>query len=167
MANENTKAHVLVRDCFTCRYCGARLYLPQAIKVFDMYDPSKGKHWHPSTKLEPLRSSGATVDHIIPEDAPKGYDTFDNLVACCVICNSRKGKGQLDLLPPSSDKSWDGGSGLFLTLAPRYKMHLNKVDVKWLKALSWEGITPKDENNIRAQIDRLPFYSELFENLPK
>jgi hypothetical protein len=165
MANINTKAHVLVRDCFTCRYCGARLYLAQAIKVIDMYDPSKGKHWNSNGKFEPLRSSWATVDHIIPEDDPRGYDTFDNLVACCVICNSRKGKNQLDLLPPSPDKSWDGGSSIFLTLAPMYKMHLSKVDVKWFKALRGEGITP-DEEEIQAKIDRLPFYSELFENLP-
>ena len=89
MPNVNTKAHVLVRDGFVCRYCGTRLYLPQAIKVLDMHNPGE-KHWHPNAKLGPLRSHGATVDHIIPED-DGGYDTFDNLVACCVVCNSRKG----------------------------------------------------------------------------
>ena len=160
MPNVNTKAHVLVRDGFICRYCSTRLYLAQAIKVIDMYDPSKGKHWDTNGKFEPLRSNWATVDHIIPEDAPKGYDTFDNLVACCVMCNSSKGKEQRNLLPQSLDKSWDGGSSIFLTLAPLYKTHLSKVDVKWLKALSWEGITP-DEEDIQAKIDRLPFYSEL------
>ncbi len=41
MPNINTKAHVLVRDKFICRYCGAQLYLAQAIKVLDMHKPAK------------------------------------------------------------------------------------------------------------------------------
>jgi hypothetical protein len=144
MPNINTKAHVLIRDGFACRYCGARLYLAQAFKVLDMHG-SRQKHWDAHWGMEPLKRSGSTVDHIIPEDEG-GYDTHDNLVACCVVCNSSKGKGQRSLLPPSLDKSWDGGSSMFLTLAPRYKSRLSKEDEKWLKALDREGVKPDNEN---------------------
>lgn len=154
MPNVNTKAHVLVRDRFTCRYCGSRLYLAQAIKILDMHKPER-KYWDAHWETEPLKSKGATVDHIIPEDEG-GYDTIDNLVACCVICNSRKGKGQLNLLPPSLDRSWDGGSCIFLTLAPIYRKQLSKEDEKWLKALKREGIMP-DKENIQARINMMPF----------
>lgn len=149
MPNVNTKAHVLVRDGFTCRYCGYQLYLAQAVKVLDIHEPGT-THWDAHWESEPLKSHGATIDHIIPEDEG-GYDSPDNLVACCVICNSSKGKGRRDLLPPSSDKSWDGGSCIFLTLAPMYKKHLSREDEKWLKALRWEGIAP-DEENLQARI---------------
>lgn len=153
MANVNTKALVLVRDGFICRYCGARLLLPQAVKVLDIHDPLKGWHWHPNTKLEPLRSKGATVDHIIPE-SEGGYDSPKNLVACCNMCNPSKGKGHRSLLPQSLDKSWDGGSCIFLTLATKYKQHLSSEDVKWLKALTRERIVA-DNENIQAKIDAM------------
>ena len=154
MPNVNTKAHVLIRDGFTCRYCGTQLYLAQAVKVLDIHNPGR-KHWDAHWESEPLKSHGATVDHIIPEDEG-GYDSPDNLVACCVICNSSKGNGHRNLLPPSSDKSWDGGCCIFLTLAPRYKKHLSKDDDKWLKALRWEGVTP-DEENLQAMINTMSF----------
>ncbi len=119
-----------------------------------MHKPDR-KHWDAHWEAEPLKSNGATVDHIIPEDEG-GYDAIDNLVACCVICNSSKGKGQFNLLPPSLDRSWDGGSGIFLTLAPMYRRHLSKEDEKWLKALRREGITPDDEG-IQSKINLMSF----------
>ena len=152
MPNINTKAHVLVRDKFICRYCGAQLYLAQAIKVLDMHKPGK-RHWDAHWESEPLKSNGATVDHVVSEEEG-GYDTLDNLVACCVVCNSSKGKGKRDLLARSSDESWDGGSCLYLTLAPIYKDHLSKEDEKWLKALRREGVTP-DEESIQTRISMM------------
>jgi hypothetical protein len=109
------------------------------------------KYWDAHWETEHLKSNGATVDHIISEDKG-GYDTLDNLVACYVVCNSSKGKGKRNLLPPSLDRSWDGGSCIFLTLAPKYKRHLSKEDEKWLKALKREGITP-DAEDIQAKIN--------------
>ncbi len=140
MANINTKAHILVGDGFTCRYCGTRLYLAQAIKIIDIHKPGQNL-WDAHWKKEPLKSSGATVDHKKPED-DGGFDTLDNLVACCVLCNSIKSNGQRTLLPPFSDKSWDGLSGVFLALAPLYEARLSKEDKKWLMALRREGIVP-------------------------
>jgi hypothetical protein len=154
MPNVNTKAHVLVRDGFTCRYCGNRLYLAQAIKVLDMHKPGR-KHWDAHWETEPLKSNGATVDHIVSEDEG-GYDTLDNLVACCVVCNSRKGRGKRNLLPQFPDKSWDGGSCIFLTLASEYRQNLSKEDEKWLMALRREGVTP-DEENTQSRINKMSF----------
>jgi len=154
MPNVNTKAHVLVRDGFTCQYCGTRLYLAQAIKVLDFHKPER-KHWDAHWDSEPLKSQGATVDHIVPEN-DGGYDTLDNLVACCVVCNSSKGNGQRNLMSLSSDKSWDGGSCIFLTLAPMYKNHLSKEDEKWIKALRREGVTP-DDKNLTTRIATISF----------
>jgi 5-methylcytosine-specific restriction endonuclease McrA len=152
MPNINTKACVLVRDRFTCRYCGNRLYLAQAVKVLDMHNPGE-KHWDAHWGNEPLKSDGATVDHIVPEDEG-GYDTLDNLVACCVVCNSSKGNRPRNLLPRFTDKKWDGGSSLFLTLSPMYRQQLSREDEKWLKVLRREGIAP-DEENIRGRMNDL------------
>jgi len=50
---------ILIRDDYTCQYCG-------------------------------YRGPGLTIDHVIPKD--KGGKTdWDNLVACCTRCNSKKG----------------------------------------------------------------------------
>lgn len=97
MPNVNTKAHVLVRDSFTC---------------------------------------------------------IDNLVACCVVCNSSKGKGTRNLLPQSLSGSWDGGSCIFLTLAPMFTDRLSKEDEKWLKALEREGIK-QDGEDAQAKINMM------------
>ena len=157
MPDINTNAHVLVRDGFTCRYCNARLYLAQAVKVLAIHRPGS-IYWDPHWRSEPLKSSGATIDHIIPENEG-GYDTFENLVACCVVCNSSKGKGERNLLPRSSDGSWDGGSSIFLALAPMYGDHLSKEDEKWMKAPDREGLTPAGEDT-QSKIDGFLQYFE-------
>jgi hypothetical protein len=54
------------------------------------------------------------------------------------------------------DKSWDGGSCVFLTLAPVYRVYLSNEDEKWLKALKKERITP-DEENIQSKINMISF----------
>lgn len=66
MPKVNTKAHVLVRNGFACRYFGTRLCLAQAIKVQDLHKPGR-KYWDVHWESEPLKSHGATLDHIIPE----------------------------------------------------------------------------------------------------
>jgi 5-methylcytosine-specific restriction endonuclease McrA len=52
---------VLLRDNNVCQYCGGRL---------------------PASEL--------TLDHVIPRSRA-GPSTWDNLVACCLACNNRKG----------------------------------------------------------------------------
>ncbi|KXK17469.1 MAG: HNH endonuclease [Chloroflexi bacterium OLB15] len=61
---------VLVRDSFTCIYCGVT---PGS--------PFKGK---------PLVKSDFTVDHIIPKSRG-GRDNWGNTACACYACNHRKG----------------------------------------------------------------------------
>lgn len=64
-AKNVSKSYVLARDGMVCQYC--------------------------RTKLD---SKTATVDHVIPLarfKSKKEANTWDNLVACCKSCNSKKG----------------------------------------------------------------------------
>jgi len=141
MANVNTKAYVLHRDRFTCRFCGTRLFLSQAIKVLDWKETGLGL-WDLHGKKEPLRSRWATVDHIVSE-AEGGLDTLENLAACCVTCNSRKGGTTAQpSIVASETGAWDGLSGLFLGLAEEFAARLSSEDQKWRKALTREGVVP-------------------------
>jgi 5-methylcytosine-specific restriction endonuclease McrA len=54
-----SRRNVLIRDQFTCAYCGKR-------------------------------ESPLTIDHIIPR-ARGGKSNFENCVACCRACNTKKG----------------------------------------------------------------------------
>ena len=54
-----SKKNVMIRDEYTCAYCG-----------------HQGK--------------GLSMDHVIPK-AKGGKTDFDNCVACCVVCNNKKG----------------------------------------------------------------------------
>lgn len=139
MANVNTKAHVLVRDRFTCRFCGVPLFLAQAIKLLDWHAPDLGL-WDAHGKVEPLRSRWATVDHLVPE-AEGGMDVLDNLLACCVTCNSRKGKGKHSaVLTHPAFQAWDGLAPLFLALSQAHEARLSTEDKKWRAALRREGV---------------------------
>lgn len=59
---ELTRKNILIRDKNTCQYCG------------DIF---------PALEL--------TIDHIIPK-AKGGQTRWDNVVACCKVCNNKKGK---------------------------------------------------------------------------
>lgn len=56
-----TRINILARDSYRCQYCFQKLTL-----------------------------SNATIDHVIPKSRG-GMATWDNLVACCIECNKRKG----------------------------------------------------------------------------
>ncbi len=144
MANVNTKAHVLVRDGFVCQICGRLLLLPQAIKVLDLHAGDLDLY-DAHGKREPLRTRWATVDHIVPE-IEGGMDVLENLVACCVPCNSRKGGTCGQLGERRQVPGWDGLSGLFLGLGRRYEPELTKEDRSWLQALCREQIHPRTDH---------------------
>lgn len=157
MANVNTKAHVLVRDRFQCRYCGQRLYLSQGVKILDWHIPGL-ELWDRHGKSEPLRTCWATVDHIVPE-AEGGMDTLENLVACCVTCNSSKGKGPgAEAMPGATTDGWDGLSGLYVTLADGCKDRLSPEDRKWLAGLQREKVVSQ-ETHLRTGIDAVSRFS--------
>lgn len=161
MPNINTKAHVLVRDHFRCRYCGAKLFLPQAVKVLDWHVPGLNL-WDRHGRREPLRTCWATVDHIIPEIGG-GMDTLENLIACCVTCNSRKGGAQAGSCTElQHDEEWDGLSGVFLALAAEYRERLSSEDIKWLNALEREG----SRGSVEAVDDAVRLLRDLKEQRP-
>ncbi len=56
-----SRKNVLIRDAFTCQYCG-----------------------------DDFISSELTVDHIIPK-VQGGENRWNNVVACCRVCNVKKG----------------------------------------------------------------------------
>ena len=97
-----SRKNILIRDRYTCQFC---------YKVF------------PAAEL--------TLDHIIPRSRG-GHSDWDNLVACCHSCNSRKG----DRLPEEA--------GLKLRRQPRpFTLHtsrhimrmLGRADQRWRKYL--------------------------------
>jgi 5-methylcytosine-specific restriction endonuclease McrA len=55
-----SRRHVLLRDQYTCQYCGQR-FVPKAL----------------------------TLDHVIPRSRG-GASSWENLVACCFPCNNHK-----------------------------------------------------------------------------
>lgn len=59
---ELTRRNVLIRDKYTCQYCGQH-----------------------------FQASELTIDHIIPKSIG-GKTRWDNIVACCKECNNKKGK---------------------------------------------------------------------------
>ncbi len=148
MPHVNSVAKVLVRDGFMCRYCGHRLYLSQAIKLFDVVVPDL-ELYDNNGKKEPLRSWWATVDHIKPLNKG-GTDCLDNLLACCVRCNSRLGDGERPICGPCEPSDWWGYADYFLALAPSHGAVLNGRDRCWIKALEWAGVAPTADDPIAA-----------------
>ena len=82
-------------------------------------------------------------------------DVLDNLVACCVRCNSSKGATRGNV-PGKGDVAakWDGLSGVFLGLAPRYEDRLSAEDLRWAKALERERVHP-DLADLEAHVQAL------------
>ncbi len=97
-----TRKNILIRDKNTCQYCG---------KVF------------PPSEL--------TIDHIIPR-SKGGQTKWDNVVACCKKCNSKKGQ----------KTPWEAGMTLVRKpSAPNYiyfihiVKHIGHNNEKWQKYL--------------------------------
>jgi 5-methylcytosine-specific restriction endonuclease McrA len=61
-----SKVNVLYRDDFTCQYCGFK-----------------------GTQNSPDKAKRMTIDHVHPQDKG-GATTFENCVAACGSCNSKK-----------------------------------------------------------------------------
>jgi hypothetical protein len=60
-----SKRNLLLRDAYTCQYCGAK-------------------------EGEGRRGARLTWDHVLPQSRG-GQNTWENLVTACTSCNSRKG----------------------------------------------------------------------------
>ncbi len=83
-----SRRNVLARDSHTCQYCGTR-----------------------------QRPGVLTLDHVVPRSRG-GPRTWENLVACCVRCNRRKGNrtpreaGMCLARPPARPRGLVAGPGL-------------------------------------------------------
>ncbi len=139
MPHENTCAQVLVRDGFLCRYCGARLYLGPAVKLLDLCAPDL-ELYDRHGKAEPLRHLWATVDHVKPLQEG-GTDCLENLVACCVRCNSSMTGSLQGERAFAIEPGWTGYAECFLALADRFQEELTETDLQWKRALEWAGVT--------------------------
>lgn len=97
-----SRKNILMRDRYTCQYC-----------------------------LRTMSSSELTLDHVVPRSRA-GETTWENLVACCHLCNNRKGNRTPE------------EAGMRLHRAPRpFSLHtsrhlmrlLAKSDDQWRKYL--------------------------------
>lgn len=61
-----TRKHIYIRDGYLCQYCS-----------------------------KPLKGQDMTLDHVIPE-SKGGKSTWENLIACCSLCNRKKGNKTLE-----------------------------------------------------------------------
>lgn len=118
------------RDGYRCRYCGTRVVLPEARKVFLklLPDVARGKHDKHGAVAIPggadaasgkARHCGfsvlqASVDHVLPYRRG-GSNEPDNLVTACGVCQFGRSNwllSEVEILdpferPPSVDQ-WDG-----------------------------------------------------------
>ncbi len=93
-----TKKNILVRDKNTCQYCGHRFH-----------------------------AADLTLDHVIPKSRG-GKTRWENLVACCKKCNTRKGNRSLS------------EAGLNLLKAPkepRYPYHIHLFRSRGVSHRGW------------------------------
>jgi 5-methylcytosine-specific restriction endonuclease McrA len=111
-----TRAAVLLRDGYRCRYCGipvvhadirklARRLYPDAVP-WDQFDPKKQHAGFACLWMQ--------FDHVVPH-SHGGHSSLDNVVISCALCNYGKDKytlRQLNLADPRQtppvSSTWDG-----------------------------------------------------------
>lgn len=103
-----TRMNLFLRDDFKCQYCGCK---------------------HPPEDL--------TFDHVIPR-AEGGLTTWDNIVAACVPCNSRKGH-RLDMKPIVAPRCPSARE-----LSKKRQISKTGLHRSWLDYLYWSGVLEND-----------------------
>jgi 5-methylcytosine-specific restriction endonuclease McrA len=111
------EAAVLLRDHYTCRYCGYQLLSIPVLRAIHELFPTTFR-WHPNWKTDEADVTwwrdASSLDHVIPRTRG-GTNNADNLVASCWPCNSSKGNLTLAelgrTLSPIGESDWDGYSG--------------------------------------------------------
>lgn len=99
-----TRMNVFLRDRFTCQYCG-----------------------------ETGKSSDLTFDHVVPR-AAGGRTNWDNIVAACVLCNSRKGS-RLDMRPLRAPYQPEARELMRRKIPRGMSFHES-----WIDYLYWSGV---------------------------
>lgn len=103
-----TRMNLFLRDDFTCQYCG--------------------------TKLPP---KDLTFDHVVPRSRGGGTN-WENIVAACVPCNTRKGS-RTDMRPRTMPGQPSGRK--LIRKRPPEKTGLHH---SWLDYLYWSGVLDSD-----------------------
>jgi 5-methylcytosine-specific restriction endonuclease McrA len=103
-----TRMNLFLRDEFKCQYCG---------------------RVHPT--------EGLTFDHVIPR-AKGGLTNWENIVAACVPCNSRKGD-RMDMKPIHAPTRPTSRS-----LRKKRRLSKDNLHQTWLDYLYWSGVLESD-----------------------
>ena len=97
-----TRRNILLRDRYTCQYC-----------------------------LRTVPAGELTMDHVIPRSR-SGRTSWENLVACCIPCNNRKG----DRTPEEAGMTLARSPRPFTLHTSRHLMRLlGRSDDQWRKYL--------------------------------
>lgn len=102
-----SRLNIFLRDDFRCQYCGTR------------HDPKD-----------------LTFDHVVPR-CKGGPTNFENIVACCVTCNSKKGS-RTDMRPMRAPKAPDPRELI------RARPPVSNLHHSWLDYLYWSGVLEQD-----------------------
>ncbi len=103
-----SRMNIFLRDNFTCQYCQTRF---------------------PPDQL--------TFDHVIPR-SKGGSTSFDNIVAACEPCNTRKGD-RYDMVPIREPRT-PTSRQLAKASPPNVKLHDT-----WIDWLYWSGVLEQDK----------------------
>jgi len=115
-----TRVAIHRRDCWTCRYCGARTIAPPVLRFLSEIYPDEIPH-HPNWKARQVHPAylllSTSLDHIDPGGRGGSWLDPENLVTACWPCNTGKADLRIDeigwtLLDEVAVQSeWDGLSG--------------------------------------------------------
>lgn len=115
MPNAAVTRGIFARDGYRCRFCGTRVILKQARKVFTEHFPEEAR-WESSNegKHFGLSTLTASIDHLVPYKRG-GTNDLENLVTACGPCQFGRNRWLLEEVeiespfkfPPIVDE-WDG-----------------------------------------------------------
>lgn len=106
--------NIFLRDDFTCQYCAKR---------FSSYE--------------------LTFDHVVPR-SKGGQTSFDNIVACCVPCNTKKSNKQ-DVQPIKKPYTPNQRQ---LAKKKQTNLDVSKLHDSWSDYLYWSGVLQQDHGVI-------------------
>lgn len=108
-------AQVLVRDSFTCRYCGGRIVPRRVLVALSSLYPAEVPyyaHYKLGTVHRVYWTLAAEADHLHAGARGGSWRDVVNHVTACVYCNTRKGRRLLEelgwRLQPVRTTTWDG-----------------------------------------------------------
>lgn len=108
-----SRLNIFLRDGFRCQYCGDR-----------------------------FKSNELTFDHVIPRTLG-GQTNYENIVACCVSCNTRKGSRQ-DMKPINKPRIPSERELVKAKVALATDTKPINLHESWKTYLYWSGVLEQD-----------------------